>query len=135
MNRLKHHGKRIVTDVAGYGLIMLSLATGWLPGPGGIPLLVAGLGLLSINNAWAERLRTYLLNHGGRLVSILFPPNPLIQWLYDGLVALLLIMVTVLVYCHQAVWQISLAIAGFFIALAIAFLNRGRYERFKRKHR
>ena len=134
MKLLNRHSKRITTDVAGYGLILLSLAIGWLPGPGGIPLLIAGLGLLSINNSWAERLRTYLLDHGGRLLPIVFPPNPLVQWLYDGLVALLLIMVTVLVYRHQAVWQVSLGIAGFFIALAIAFLNRGRYERFKRKH-
>jgi len=134
MRLLKHHGKRIITDVAGYGLILLSAAIGWLPGPGGIPLLIAGLGLLSINNAWAERLRTYLLTHGGTLVALVFPPIPFVQWLYDGLVALLLLVVTVLLYRHQAKWQVSLAIAGFFIALAIAFLNRGRLERFKRKH-
>ena len=121
-------------DMAGYGLILLGLALGWLPGPGGIPLIVAGLGLLSINNAWADRLRKYLLDHGGKLVTRIFPANPLVQWLYDGLVALLLILVTVLIYRHQALWQISLAIAGFFMALAIGFLNRGRFERFKRKH-
>jgi len=48
MKQLNRHSKRIATDAAGYGLILLSLAVGWLPGPGGIPLLVAGLGLLSI---------------------------------------------------------------------------------------
>ena len=134
MKQLNRHSKRIATDAAGYGLILLSLAVGWLPGPGGIPLLVAGLGLLSINNSWAERLRTHLLNHGGKLMVLVFPPNRLVQWLYDGVVVLLLATVTVLLYRHRAVWQVSLGIAGFFIALAIAFLNRGRYERFKRKH-
>ena len=133
MKLVKRHGQRIVTDGAGYGLVLLGLAIGWLPGPGGVPLIVAGLGLLSINNVWAERLRTYLLKHGGKAVGILFPPNHFVQWLYDGLVALLLILVSVLIYRHRALWQISLGIAGFFIALAIAFLNRGRYERFKHK--
>ena len=131
MKQLNRHSKRIATDAAGYGLILLSLAVGWLPGPGGIPLLVAGLGLLSINNSWAERLRTHLLNHGGKLMVLVFPPNRLVQWLYDGVVVLLLATVTVLLYRHRAVWQVSLGIAGFFIALAIAFLNRGRYERFQ----
>ncbi|MEO8105482.1 MAG: PGPGW domain-containing protein [Candidatus Saccharibacteria bacterium] len=135
MNQLRRHAVRIATDAAGYGLIILGLAIGWLPGPGGIPLTVAGLGLLSINNVWAERLRTYLLARGGKAVGWLFPDTPLAQWLYDLLVLALLGGVAGLAYHHNAVWQISLATIGFFIALAIAFLNRGRYERLKRKHK
>ncbi len=135
MDHLRKHTRRILTDAAGYGLIILGATIGWLPGPGGIPLIVAGLGLLSINNVWAERLRAYLFAHGGKFVQILFPNNPLAQWLYDLLVLGLLIGVTVLAYRHDALWQISVATAGFFIALAIAFFNRGRNERFKRKHK
>lgn len=133
MDYIKRNGRRILTDAAGYGLVILGIALGWVPGPGGIPLIIAGLGLLSINNAWAERLRKYLLDHGGKVVQVLFPPNRFVQWLYDGLVAVLLIVATILAIRHAAIWQISLAAAGFFAALAIAFLNRGRYERLKRK--
>lgn len=135
MKYIRQHALRIATDAAGYGLIIFGLAIGWLPGPGGIPLTVAGLGLLAINNVWAARLRSYLLARGGSTVNWLFPATPLAQWLYDVLVLGLLGGVAELAYHHDAIWQISLATIGFFIALAIAFLNRGRYERLKRKHK
>lgn len=48
--------KRIGIDIAGFGLVLLGLLTGWLPGPGGIPLVLAGLAILSLNYEWAERL-------------------------------------------------------------------------------
>jgi hypothetical protein len=48
--------KRIGIDIGGFGLILLGLLTGWLPGPGGIPLVLAGLALLSLNYEWAEKI-------------------------------------------------------------------------------
>ncbi len=135
---MNKHVKRIVIDAAGYGLILLGIALGWLPGPGGIPLILAGLGLLSIHNVWAARIRDYLLKHGGKVVTILFPANRLVQALYDLIVVLLLILVAVFGWRHAAIWQVSLAIALFFIALLIASLNRERATRLKqrvRKHK
>jgi hypothetical protein len=131
--KIKRHAKRIATDAAGYLLIVLGVALGWLPGPGGIPLIVAGLGLLSINNEWAARLRDYLLKHGGELVRVLFPNNKYVQWIYDVAVAALLVIVTILAIRHAAFWQISLSIALFFIALFIAAMNRDRFVRLKHK--
>jgi len=133
MNFLKRHGKRIAIDAAGYLLIIAAALTGWLPGPGGIPLFIAGLGLLSINNEWARRLRDYLLKHGGKFITIIFPPNRIVQWLYDTAVVLLWVLVAVLAWHHAAVWQISLAVVLFFIGLAIALLNRDRLTRLRRK--
>ncbi len=133
MQFLRRNFKRIVTDVAGYLLLLAALLTGWLPGPGGIPLAVAGLGLLSINNEWAQRLRDYLLRHGGNLVQKFFPQNPYIQWLYDVIVVLLWLLVAVLAYNHAALWQVSAAVGLFFVGLAIALMNRDRLNRLKRK--
>jgi hypothetical protein len=48
--------KRVAIDIAGFGLMILAFLTGWLPGPGGIPLFLVGLGILSLNYEWAERL-------------------------------------------------------------------------------
>lgn len=48
--------KRLAIDIAGFGLMILAPFLGWLPGPGGIPLFLAGLGLVSINHHWARRL-------------------------------------------------------------------------------
>lgn len=133
MQFLRHQGKRIVTDTAGYLLILLGLALGWLPGPGGIPLIAAGLGLLSINNKWAARLRDRLLTHGGKLVQILFPAHAFVQFLYDALVLVLLGLVTWLAFRHVAVWEISIAAAAFFLAVFVALMNRDRYNRLKHK--
>ncbi len=135
MKRLRNHTKRIAVDAAGYLLIITAALTGWLPGPGGIPLFIAGLGLLSINNEWARKLRDYLLKNGGKVVKVIFPPNPIIQWLYDAIVVLLWALVAVLAWRHAAVWQISLAIALFFGATAIALLNRDRFSRLKSRRK
>jgi hypothetical protein len=134
MDIVRRHAKRIAIDAAGYGLIILALLTGWLPGPGGIPLALAGLGLLSINNKWARDLRDYLLKHGGKLVQFLFPQNRIVQWSYDVLAIGLLAIVTALLYQHDAIWQISLAIALFFISVFLAAMNRDRFSRL-RKHK
>jgi hypothetical protein len=127
--------KRIATDIAGYGLIILGVAFGWLPGPGGIPLVLAGLGLLSINNAWARKLRKVAARHSGKVAHILFPDIRWIQWGYDIIVVALLCLVGVFSWRHAAVWQISLAVFLFFMALLIAGLNRDRYGRVKRRIR
>lgn len=126
--------KRLATDAGGYLLVITGLAIGWLPGPGGIPLVVAGLGLLSINNPWAARLRKYVIKHSGRLLGLFFPANRYVQWVYDVLVAILLIIVSLLAFNHAAIWQLSLSIALFFIAIFIAAMNRDRFMRIKRKH-
>ena len=58
--------RRVVAVVAGFGLFAVGLALLVLPGPG-IPLLVAGLGLLSLEYHWARRLRTWLLRRTARV--------------------------------------------------------------------
>lgn len=134
MKYVRHNLKRIVTDAAGYALIVLALLTGWLPGPGGIPLAIAGLGLLSINNKWAMDLREYLLKNGGKLVKVLFPAHPLVQWLYDLLVIALLVVAGWLAKRHAAIWEISLAVALFFFAVFLALMNRERLAWLRNRH-
>lgn len=135
MDMLKRNTKRIVIDAAGYLLIVAAILTGWLPGPGGIPLALAGLGLLSINNKWAKDLRDYLMKHGGKLVRVLFPSNPLVQWLYDIMVVALLVLAGWLAERHAAVWQISLAVALFFIAVFLALMNRDRLKTLQKRRK
>lgn len=53
MNKL---AKRIALDALGIFLIIIAVPIGWLPGPGGIPLILLGLGLLAKNNRWARNL-------------------------------------------------------------------------------
>ena len=122
----KRNSKRFITDIAGYLLLIASALTGWLPGPGGIPLALAGLGLLSIHNKWARDLREYILKNGGNLVQMLFPKTPVVEWAYDILAVLLLLLSSVLIWWHGAFWQTSLAVGGYFTALFISLMNRDR---------
>lgn len=81
--------KRILTDVLGVLLIIIAPLLGWLPGPGGIPLFLAGLGLLSINHDWAKDLLEYVKKHGLKRIEKLLRENTVVQHLTD-LVGLLL---------------------------------------------
>jgi hypothetical protein len=129
--RLHKNVKRIGIDAAGYLLIITAGLTGWLPGPGGIPLFVAGLGLLSINNKWAKDLREYVLKHGGKIIQIIFPKHPIAQWTYDIVVIALFTISAYLGWKHAAIWQVSVAASAFFIAVFIALMNRDRLARLR----
>jgi hypothetical protein len=135
MSFLRKHTKRVAIDAAGYLLIVGGITTGWIPGPGGIPLIVAGLGLLSINNAWAKRLRVWVIENGGKLVQILFPKWAWAEWGYDIAAFLLLVLTLLLELRHASMWQISLGVTAFFIALFIALTNRDRLKRLRNKHK
>ncbi|HSX43178.1 MAG TPA: PGPGW domain-containing protein [Candidatus Saccharimonadales bacterium] len=135
MDFMRRNLKRILTDAAGYALIVAAILTGWLPGPGGIPLAIAGLGLLSINNEWARRIREWLVAHAGKLGDILFPKNSLVEWAYDLLAALLLALTFVLELRHASVIEMTLGVSAFFIALLIALSNRDRLKRLRGKHK
>jgi hypothetical protein len=52
----KHLIYRIGVGIVGGLLIIAAPLTGWLPGPGGIPLLIAGLAVLASEFEWAQRL-------------------------------------------------------------------------------
>lgn len=56
MRLRRKHFRRIGIDIAGFGLIILSPFAGLLPGPGGLPVFIAGLGILALNYDWAKRL-------------------------------------------------------------------------------
>jgi len=135
MDFIRRNAKRFVTDFAGYFLVILSPFIGALPGPGGIALFLAGLGLLSLNNRWAHKLREYFLEHGGRMIEFLFPRNATIEWLYDTLVVTILILASVLIWQRSAIWQLSLALGGYFGALFIALMNRDRAGVVKRRRK
>lgn len=125
--------KRISTDIAGYALILLGIASGWLPGPGGIPLVLAGLSLLSIHNEWAERLRNYIIKNGSDFLRKLFPQIPVVEAAYDVLCVGMLGIAIWLILRHAALWQYSLAAILIAVAILIACFNRERYQRLKNK--
>jgi formate hydrogenlyase subunit 3/multisubunit Na+/H+ antiporter MnhD subunit len=70
--------KPIVT-IVGTLFILAAIATGWLPGPGGIPLFLIGIAILASEFTWAERIRDRILGWLHRF-GIWFRANKLLGW-------------------------------------------------------
>lgn len=73
----------ILIDILGLLLIVAAAPVGLIPGPGGLILFAAGLGLLASNHVWAENLLLRVKDEGGKIGEIIFQSNPKIQLLID----------------------------------------------------
>jgi Flp pilus assembly protein TadB len=60
--------RKVLAVTSGSLLLVLGLALLVLPGPG-IPLILAGLTILSVHYRWARRLRTRISRETKRLVA------------------------------------------------------------------
>lgn len=71
MEKLKHHWRnkvpaairRPLVLIVGSIFIIASALTGWLPGPGGIPLFLIGIAILATEFEKAQRVRDWILGH------------------------------------------------------------------------
>lgn len=133
MPKFKYYLKRFGIDAAGYGLILLGLLTGWLPGPGGIPLILGGLGLLSIHNHWARSLLLFAKKYSGQFMDYLFPENPWAKALHDILVVIFISTAIYLFFHADAKFTIAIAISLTAIAVVDFLYNRKRWQRLKRQ--
>ncbi|HEX4662425.1 MAG TPA: PGPGW domain-containing protein [Candidatus Saccharimonadales bacterium] len=61
------HIRKPIVLVAGMFFIVAAGLTGWLPGPGGIPLFLIGIAILATEFVWAQRVRDITL----RIVKII----------------------------------------------------------------
>ena len=59
--RLPEHIRKPLVLIVGVTLVVLSAFLGWIPGPGGIPLFLAGVAILATEYSWAERFKNYIL--------------------------------------------------------------------------
>ncbi|PID31902.1 hypothetical protein CR970_03430 [Candidatus Saccharibacteria bacterium] len=116
--------KRIGIDVVGGLCLVASALFGWLPGPGGIPLLILGLSLLGTNHTWAERILYLIQQHGLRI----FANNPKVTLLIDlAGVAVITISVLVILLVTRSVAH-TIAISLIFSAAIALLLNRQRHQ-------
>ena len=119
-------------DIAGYTCLLLVFLLGPLPGPGGIPLLLTGLGLLSINNTWARKLLHYVREHSESLRDVLFPDKKIVQWAWDILVVLLIAGAAILdIKTTELIFR-GVSIATYTIASTTLMFNRHRLRRLER---
>ena len=129
MHRVKHSLRRILIDLAGFGLLLLVPFLGPLPGPGGIPLILASLALLSMNHEWAKQLRHRIAQGGGTLSKRFFPDRSEVKLLYD-LITLCLVGYGVwLLFNKQNNFDLLLAYSVSTSGMLIFGLNRNRFDR------
>ena len=128
-------GKRIAIDALGIFLIIIAPVVGLLPGPGGIPLILAGLGLLSINEPWAQRWLHYVREHSEGFREIFFPDNNVVEWIWDLLVIALIVGGTLInIYFDDSVLR-YLSIPMFAATTVIFLFNRHRMRWIEKKLR
>lgn len=120
-------------DAIGVLFMIAAILTGWLPGPGGIPLFIVGLSLFAINHEWAERYIDMLKKYADRLGDLIFIETPRWQLLYDIIAPLAIGGGVLLLLNQSALWMLSLGI--FFIGLGITLFlgNRHRYRETKKR--
>ncbi len=127
--------KTIGIDVLGVLLIIGAFVFGWLPGPGGIPMLLAGLGLLATNHEWARRLLERVKEEGVRFAEVFFKDHPLLMFFYDMLaLAFLGAAVYVFTAFTNNLVQ-SLAAVLSFVGIGLFLGNRKRLQRIEQRFR
>jgi len=121
--------KRIFIDVAGLLIVILSLLIGWLPGPGGIPLFLAGLALLASNHKWARKWLHHLKKHSNNLADLIFRDHTYIKLAYD-LIAISLIILVIILFgtVTHSLLKGALLWLGF-LSAAVLLFNRRRGQR------
>lgn len=135
MQKMKRFIKRFGTDIAGYVCLILVLPIGLIPGPGGIPLLVAGLGLLSIHNTWAKGLLDYVKKHSQSLRTIFFPRKKALEWFWD-IFAILLFTSACFISIYADQWFFKATGTGMgAVSTTIVLFNRGRLDSLQRRFR
>lgn len=135
MSQVRSKIKRVATDAAGVILILAAIFLGWLPGIGGIPLFIAGLALLSVNNQWAKRWLDYARKHSSRIGDIIFANNPKLLWLNDALTIIFAAISVFLLVKYDG--YITRTIAFFVLAtsLGLFFGNRKRLQNWLKNFR
>lgn len=118
--------KVLATDTLGVLLLMLVPVLGPLPGPGGIPLLIAGFGLLAVNHDWADGAIVYVKKHSESLRNVVFPDITWVKWSWDVFAVFLLGLGTYLnvVAEHWLIKGLSIGVMA--SSTTLFMLNRGR---------
>lgn len=120
--------KVIITDLAGIGCLILVPFLGPLPGPGGIPLILAGFGFLAVNHDWADDAIHFVKKHSENLLSYFFPDKTLIKWAWD-IFAVSVLVGGVLLNIYAEWWILKGLSYGIMAGSSTIFMmNRGRLD-------
>jgi hypothetical protein len=139
MKRLFKFWKVLLFDLVGVTLMLLAIATGWLPGPGGIPLFIIGLSILAIHHEWAQKYIDKIKGYAENIGKHIFSDNKNIQLAYDVICPVLVAAGIFLLWHRNAVWQITLGVFLVITGITLLAGNRKRFhsirQMFRKKHK
>ncbi|MBA3758424.1 hypothetical protein H0X10_02220 [Candidatus Saccharibacteria bacterium] len=130
MKRVLRFWKVFIFDLVGIALMILAILTGWLPGPGGIPLFILGLSVLAIHHDWAQKYIDQLKDYVDSLGDKIFVEDKDVQLAYDIICPVMVAGGIYLLWLHNATWQITLGIILLFTGVTVLIGNRKRWQRF-----
>lgn len=131
MTRIRKFFKIIIFDTLAIIFMIVALLTGWLPGPGGIPLFIVGLTLFAVNHEWAEKYVNLLREYADKLGDLIFRPR--LRLFFDLLAPTLLVWGF---YILVDVRYNSIRLSGITLmglGIIIFFGNRNRWSKFKKQ--
>ncbi len=128
MEKIGQKTKTVLLDTLGVLLMLAALAFGWIPGPGGLPLFLAGLGLLSINHEWARRWLEKLKKHGFKIKDKIFVNHAFVKGAYDLIAVALVLNGIYLFATYSRPLHLSIAIFALFAGVGLFLGNRERLD-------
>ena len=135
MSKRSNHNfvKRTVIDIAGFGLIIISPFVGWLPGPGGIPIFIAGVAILSRNYDWAENLLHDFDKKRVNFTNKYLMTNKKVSRTIDSLSIFLIILAVIIIAYgpNNIIRYLSIGVATFSIFILVS--NQKRIDKFMKK--
>lgn len=125
--------QRIAIDVAGFSLMIIAPFLGWLPGPGGIPLFLAGLGLVSLNHEWAANLLKDFERRRDEFTDKYLMSSPRVSLTVDIVCLLAIVGGACLAITQDQLVYRGLGLFMLSISLIIILSNQKRFERIARQ--
>lgn len=121
--------KRLAIDVIGFGMIGTGIILSPVPGPGGIPLIIAGLAVLAQNYDWAHKLMQRIKDYLAEAAEKSFPKDPIIQRTYDILSPFFLVIgIVLLLKTTGRIWTV-ISIFIIFQGVLLFWGNRQRGQK------
>lgn len=133
----RHIIKKIAIDILGFSLMIIAPLIGWLPGPGGIPLFLVGLSLVSLNHEWAENILNDFEKYRVEFTDKVLMSSPKVSLTLDFVFIMVLSVGSYISLTQEPILMRGLGLGFISISLLILLSNQKRFERiskyFKRK--
>ena len=134
-NKKRNLWQRLAIDIGGFGLLILAVLIAPIPGPGGIPIFIAGLGVLSLNYDWAKHLLVDFEKKRSSLVEKYLVNHKIITTSIDIFGSAIIISAPFVFFNTDNPVLRAVMIMLFCLAIVLILSNKRRIDRFMVSYR